>query len=702
MSMTMSMNNYSVDEVYRNMLSIFRYNDLQTLLGSFGQNRVGRKSELNDRAIELLRTRPANINYSAYIAKIYEIYRSLQHELPSNDSMMHRLSQNQQHQRQMISSVDQIPLPPQRMYQPPQRMYQPPQRMYQPPQRMYQLPQRMYQPPQYFQQSMHMARAGLPQVMPKMQRDMYGNHISNSIPANSMVNNNVQYIAAGYYQPSGTHTIVSHKLFPNQQTSIVAQDEFGLGTTASGNNSYIPSIETVAQIKFKKIPFYEVIDEVIKPTLLTGTDRCTLLNVPRDMKETTFKHTLSLEHANSVSKNRDISYGKNEYHNQFQIRICQLIEPVPNESPDYMPLGLHIRVNTKACPLPPILPNSRPNKQTEPRRTARPINCTSNFKLSPIVGNNITINWIPDGKNYVFAMYLVKKITVDTLIKKLQDKGGRSSDETKNYIIRKLADDDPDLATTTSYRFSLLCPLTKMRMKIPVKSIHCNHLQCFDAITFILMNEKKPTWMCPTCNKPCLYDNIQIQNYFLEVVTSPTLKDCSKEIELLADGTWRVYEETIETKNTNSTPNNVKPIESVDLDSDDEKCIESKTELSPESSRTQEPSPESSRTQEPSPESSRTQEPSPESSRTQEHEKNLKSSLVDLTLSADEESPTEKDEQENEAQAADAIQQVTVVDLKPQALVQPQQAVTSSEQGLIIEIDSPSPPSSPTPTTETS
>jgi len=49
----------------------------------------------------------------------------------------------------------------------------------------------------------------------------------------------------------------------------------------SGNNFYTPSIETVAEIKYINLPFYEVIDEVIKPTLLTGTDRCTLPNVPK-------------------------------------------------------------------------------------------------------------------------------------------------------------------------------------------------------------------------------------------------------------------------------------------------------------------------------------------------------------------------------------------------------------------------------------
>ncbi|KAE9533463.1 hypothetical protein AGLY_009101 [Aphis glycines] len=642
----MKMNYYADEGDYRNMLNIFRHSDLQALLVAFGQDRAGRKSELKDRAIELLRTRPANINYSAYRARIHEMYRSLQHELPSSDSLIRRLSQNRR-QRQMISSVGQIQIDQS---------------------------QTMYQPQQYPQQSVHVARAGLPQVMPKMQRGVYGKskHSSTSIAANNMANNDIQYIAAGNYQPSATHTIVSHQLPPNQQMNIVIQDTLRLGTTDNRNNSYIPSIETVAQIKFKKLPFYEVIDEVIKPTLLTGTDRCTLLNVPRDTKETTFKHTLSLEHTNAVSSNRYFSDGKYEHHNQYQIRICQLIEPVPNESLDYMPLGLHIRVNMKACPLPPVPPNTRPNNLTESRRTARPINCTANFKLSPINVNNITINWIPDGKNYVFVLYLVKKLTVDTLIKKLQDKGGKSSEETKNYIIRKIADVDPDLATDTSYRFSLVCPLGKMRIKIPVKSINCDHLQCFDASTFILMNEKKPTWICPTCNNPCLYDDLQIQNYFLEVISSPTLKDCSKEIELLDDGTWRVYEETKVMQNTNNTSDRVKPIESVDLDSDDENCIELRTNSSLENSGTQEP------------------------------ENNLKSFFVDLTSSGDEEPQTEKIKQENEAQAADAIQSVDVIDLKPQVQVQPQQAVTSSEQGLVIEIDSPSPPSSPTPTTEAS
>lgn len=384
------------------------------------------------------------------------------------------------------------------------------------------------------------------------------------------------------------------------------------------------------------------------------------------MKEASFKIILTPANASFISLNRDISNGKNEYEYQVQIRIC-LLESGASELVDCMPIGLNVRVNNRQCPLPPTAPNTRPG--TEARRAPRPVNCTQLFKLSPIVSNNVTLNWTPDGKTYVVAIFLVQKLSAEILLQRLTDKGARSAEETKNYIISKLADVDPDLATT-SYRFSLVCPLGKMRMTIPAKSVNCDHLQCFDASLFILMNEKKPTWMCPTCNKSCFYDDIQIQSYFLDVVSSPSLPDTCKEIEILADGSWKVYEEKKDNKNVASAADSKqKQIDSVDLDSDDggdegKATAEPKTDTNPESSKDPE---------------------------------KLKSSFIDLTIDEDDEqSKKEKDKQENEAQAADDIQPVNnAVELKPQAQVQPQQAVTSSEQGDVIDVDSPSPPRSP-------
>lgn len=65
------------------------------------------------------------------------------------------------------------------------------------------------------------------------------------------------------------------------------------------------------------------------------------------------------------------------------------------------------------------------------------------------------------------------------------------------------------------------------RIKIPIRSIHCQHLQCFDANTFLLMNEQRPTWTCPVCNiKIESYNHLMLDGYFMEI-----LKNTPKHIE---------------------------------------------------------------------------------------------------------------------------------------------------------------------------
>lgn len=49
-----------------------------------------------------------------------------------------------------------------------------------------------------------------------------------------------------------------------------------------------------------------------------------------------------------------------------------------------------------------------------------------------------------------------------------------------------------------------------MRLSVPCRAETCAHLQCFDAVFYLQMNEKKPTWMCPVCDKPAPYDQLII------------------------------------------------------------------------------------------------------------------------------------------------------------------------------------------------
>ena len=56
----------------------------------------------------------------------------------------------------------------------------------------------------------------------------------------------------------------------------------------------------------------------------------------------------------------------------------------------------------------------------------------------------------------------------------------------------------------------LAVQLGKMRLMIPCRALTCSHLQCFDATLYIQMNEKKPTWVCPVCDKKAPYEHLII------------------------------------------------------------------------------------------------------------------------------------------------------------------------------------------------
>lgn len=95
-------------------------------------------------------------------------------------------------------------------------------------------------------------------------------------------------------------------------------------------------------------------------------------------------------------------------------------------------------------------------------------------------------------------------------------------------------DPDSEIATT-GVRVSLICPLVKMRLSVPCRAETCAHLQCFDAVFYLQMNEKKPTWLCPVCDKPAPYDQLIIDG-----LLSKILSECedADEIEYLVDGSW--------------------------------------------------------------------------------------------------------------------------------------------------------------------
>lgn len=76
------------------------------------------------------------------------------------------------------------------------------------------------------------------------------------------------------------------------------------------------------------------------------------------------------------------------------------------------------------------IPTNKPG--VEPKRPPRPVNITTNVKLSPTVANNISVQWCTDfNRGFVISAYLVKKLTSSQLLHRMKSKGIKPADYTR-------------------------------------------------------------------------------------------------------------------------------------------------------------------------------------------------------------------------------------------------------------------------------
>uniref|UniRef100_H3CE62 Protein inhibitor of activated STAT, 1a n=1 Tax=Tetraodon nigroviridis TaxID=99883 RepID=H3CE62_TETNG len=267
-------------------------------------------------------------------------------------------------------------------------------------------------------------------------------------------------------------------------------------------------------------------------------------------QETCLAFALTPQQVQQISSSMDISGTKCDFSVQVQLRFCLSETSCPQE--DHFPPSLCVKVNGKPCNLPGYLPPTK--NGVEPKRPSRPINITSLVRLSTTVPNTIVVSWTSEiGRSYSMAVYLVKQQSSSVLLQRLRSKGIRNPDHSRALIKEKLtADPDSEIATT-SLRVSLLCPLGKMRLMIPCRALTCSHLQCFDATLYIQMNEKKPTWVCPVCDKKAPYEHLIIDGLFVEILNSCT--ECD-EIQFKEDGSWAPMKSKKEVQEVSAAPYN--------------------------------------------------------------------------------------------------------------------------------------------------
>nr|DBA28480.1 TPA: hypothetical protein GDO54_008834 [Pyxicephalus adspersus] len=283
-----------------------------------------------------------------------------------------------------------------------------------------------------------------------------------------------------------------------------------------------PKAMSKPEVRLVKLPFYDVVDELLKPTELVAQNSEKLQDSP-------CVFVLSPRQVDLIKNSRDLHPGTKSV--QVVLRICYTDTSCPQE--DQYPPNIAVKVNHNYCSVPGYYPSNKPG--VEPKRPCRPINLTNLMYLSS-ASNRVTVTWGNYGKSYSVGLYLVRQRTSSELLQRLKTIGVKHPELCKTLVREKLCLDPDSEIATTGVRVSLICPLVKMRLTVPCRAETCAHLQCFDAVFYLQMNEKKPTWTCPVCDKPAQYDQLIIDGLLSKILSE--CKDAD-EIEFLVDGSWR-------------------------------------------------------------------------------------------------------------------------------------------------------------------
>ncbi|KAI1117125.1 hypothetical protein F5Y14DRAFT_404939 [Nemania sp. NC0429] len=190
--------------------------------------------------------------------------------------------------------------------------------------------------------------------------------------------------------------------------------------------------------------------------------------------------------------------------------------------------------------------------------TTRPVDITESLRLKPAnYNNNVEFTYALTDKKYYLAAYLCKMVSVEELVQKI-----RGKKITKATVIQEITKkaNDPDVVTTST-TLSLKCPLSFTRLRTPCRGIRCNHIQCFDATSYLQLQEQGPQWICPICNLPATFENLAIDEYVRNILEST---DSVEQVKIEPDGQWTT--ETMEAPLKKSRVSNVNP--SVDLEDD--------------------------------------------------------------------------------------------------------------------------------------
>ncbi|KAF2404207.1 hypothetical protein EJ06DRAFT_526299 [Trichodelitschia bisporula] len=300
-----------------------------------------------------------------------------------------------------------------------------------------------------------------------------------------------------------------------------------------------PQSRYSTRLRFKPSPFFEVIEP------LTNALELPVYSEHRN----TLTLTLSLtpEHAQQLRSNsnmRIMLYCTADSHHQFAM------------SDVAFPAQLEVKVNGEE-----VRSNFKGIKN-KPGST-RPADITAFVKQKQLnYKNSITVTYALTNKKYWMVPFLVKKQSVDELVAAITKRSVISKQRVLRDMQAKAS--DPDIEVGVSV-LSLKDPVSYGRISTPCRANSCTHNQCFDAASFLQMQEQAPLWSCPICSKPVKYDDLAVDEYVKDILQSTP--QSAESVQVQPNGEWTYGGNNSQGSKRNGVSQDA-------YDSDDDKCIE--------------------------------------------------------------------------------------------------------------------------------
>ncbi|XP_017216773.1 E4 SUMO-protein ligase PIAL2 isoform X2 [Daucus carota subsp. sativus] len=112
----------------------------------------------------------------------------------------------------------------------------------------------------------------------------------------------------------------------------------------------------------------------------------------------------------------------------------------------------------------------------------------------------------------------------------------------QDYVQPVVASGDTDMEM--ALQTSLNCPISKNRMRTPIKGHLCKHMQCFDYDSYLSINSRRPCWRCPLCDEPVSCIDIRIDQNIAKVLRE--VEEDTDHVLVSKDGSWKVVSEIID------------------------------------------------------------------------------------------------------------------------------------------------------------